>query len=374
MPFRFRKSLKIAPGVRLNLSKGGISTSLGGRGHSLNVGKSSVKSTVGIPGTGLSYTAKAGGGQTRKNSGCGLLAGALVLGLIVLACGSTATAVPAPVGIDTVIAATARALAEVPTSAPPPAQAPAATEAPSPAPAAPPPLAQVGQMIEEQGYHFTVTNVETAASYGIYDADAGKQLLAVEVLVESSADSGVDVNPFYFSVQEFRRLRIHDLGLWKGSEPAIAERLAGRGEDARLGHVRGPDQRTRACAEVRAAIFRRWRPLPGRSRTLGIRHSFDSRDVPRENRMHEIIKAAADEVPWLPIASQRDVRKGPHQMRVLQLGNEGAIGHVKLGDDVSRVQNRYPGPSSRPVRSHCHPAGPQDDGSAPRQSRWEGRD
>ena len=77
-----------------------------------------------------------------------------------------------------------------------------ATGAPSPAPAAPPPLAQVGQTIEEQGYRFTVTNVETAASYGIYDADAGKQLLAVEVLVESSATSGVDVNPFYFSVQD----------------------------------------------------------------------------------------------------------------------------------------------------------------------------
>ncbi len=203
MPFRFRKSLKIAPGVRLNLSKGGISTSLGGRGHSINVGKGGVKSTVGIPGTGLSYTAKPSGGQTRNKSGCGLLAGALVLGLIVLACGSTGTAVPAPVGIDTVIAATAHALAGPPTSAPPPAQAPAATEVPPPAPAAaPPPLAQVGQTIEEQGYRFTVTNVESAASYGIYDADAGKQLLAVEVLVESGTSSGVDVNPFYFSVQD----------------------------------------------------------------------------------------------------------------------------------------------------------------------------
>ena len=32
MPFRFRRSLRIAPGVRLNIGTGGISTSVGGRG------------------------------------------------------------------------------------------------------------------------------------------------------------------------------------------------------------------------------------------------------------------------------------------------------------------------------------------------------
>jgi hypothetical protein len=32
MPFRFRRSIRIAPGIRLNIGKCGLSTSLGGRG------------------------------------------------------------------------------------------------------------------------------------------------------------------------------------------------------------------------------------------------------------------------------------------------------------------------------------------------------
>jgi hypothetical protein len=58
MPFRFRKSLKIGKGLRLNLSKTGVSASLGGRGHSLNVGPRGVHQTIGIPGSGLSYRSK----------------------------------------------------------------------------------------------------------------------------------------------------------------------------------------------------------------------------------------------------------------------------------------------------------------------------
>lgn len=56
MGFRFRKSVRLMPGVRLNLSKGGISTSLGGRGGSINIGKRGVRATAGIPGSGLSYS------------------------------------------------------------------------------------------------------------------------------------------------------------------------------------------------------------------------------------------------------------------------------------------------------------------------------
>lgn len=59
--FRFRKSFKVLPGVRLNLSKSGTSFSLGPRGSTLNVGgKNGPRATVGIPGTGLSYTQKIG--------------------------------------------------------------------------------------------------------------------------------------------------------------------------------------------------------------------------------------------------------------------------------------------------------------------------
>jgi hypothetical protein len=57
MGFRFRKSIKIAPGVRLNVSKGGTSWSIGRRGATLNVGgKNGPRATGGIPGTGLSYS------------------------------------------------------------------------------------------------------------------------------------------------------------------------------------------------------------------------------------------------------------------------------------------------------------------------------
>ncbi len=56
MGFRFRRSLRIAPGIRVNIGKNGVSSvSLGKRGATLNVGKTGVHETVGLPGTGLSY-------------------------------------------------------------------------------------------------------------------------------------------------------------------------------------------------------------------------------------------------------------------------------------------------------------------------------
>jgi hypothetical protein len=56
MPLRFRKSFKILPGLKINLSKSGISTSIGGKGASLNIGKRGVRKTIGIPGTGISFS------------------------------------------------------------------------------------------------------------------------------------------------------------------------------------------------------------------------------------------------------------------------------------------------------------------------------
>lgn len=55
MGFRFRRSVRIIPGVRLNISKSGLSTSIGGHGATLNVSKKGTRATVGLPGTGLSY-------------------------------------------------------------------------------------------------------------------------------------------------------------------------------------------------------------------------------------------------------------------------------------------------------------------------------
>ena len=53
--FRFRKSFSILPGVKINLSKTGLSTSLGGHGATVNIGKNGPNATIGAPGTGLSY-------------------------------------------------------------------------------------------------------------------------------------------------------------------------------------------------------------------------------------------------------------------------------------------------------------------------------
>lgn len=57
MGFNFRKSLKIAPGIRVNITKKGVSSvSLGGKGARVNLGKKGTRTTVGLPGTGLSYS------------------------------------------------------------------------------------------------------------------------------------------------------------------------------------------------------------------------------------------------------------------------------------------------------------------------------
>jgi tetratricopeptide (TPR) repeat protein len=54
--FRFRRRVRIAPGVRLNIAKRGLSTSFGPRGMHLTLGDGRVRTTLGIPGTGLSCT------------------------------------------------------------------------------------------------------------------------------------------------------------------------------------------------------------------------------------------------------------------------------------------------------------------------------
>jgi hypothetical protein len=54
MALRFRKSVKLAPGIRWNLSRGGSSFSFGPRGASLTTGKRGTFLNAGLPGTGLS--------------------------------------------------------------------------------------------------------------------------------------------------------------------------------------------------------------------------------------------------------------------------------------------------------------------------------
>jgi hypothetical protein len=56
MGFRFRRSIKILPGIRLNFGKRGVSTSIGVRGAHVTFGKTGTRTTVGLPGSGISYT------------------------------------------------------------------------------------------------------------------------------------------------------------------------------------------------------------------------------------------------------------------------------------------------------------------------------
>ncbi|MGP1374562.1 MAG: DUF4236 domain-containing protein [Almyronema sp.] len=68
MGFRFRKSVKIAPGVKINLSKSGGSLSLGGRGATVNISSRGVRSTYSIPGTGISYVKQTSSGSNTRSS------------------------------------------------------------------------------------------------------------------------------------------------------------------------------------------------------------------------------------------------------------------------------------------------------------------
>ncbi len=84
MGFRFRRSIKVLPGLRLNATLKGISASIGGKGVRHTVGTAGKRTTVGIPGTGVSYTAE----QRRRKKAAPAEGeagtGSVMLGLIVL--------------------------------------------------------------------------------------------------------------------------------------------------------------------------------------------------------------------------------------------------------------------------------------------------
>lgn len=85
--FRFRKSFKIVPGIRLNVSKTGTSWSIGPRGAKLNFKDGKVRGTAGIPGTGLSYTSQLCGSSPESEPAASLVGSfvGLVWSLIQLA-------------------------------------------------------------------------------------------------------------------------------------------------------------------------------------------------------------------------------------------------------------------------------------------------
>jgi tetratricopeptide (TPR) repeat protein len=67
--FRLRRSVRIAPGVRLSVTKTGFGLSAGVRGARYSVHSGGRRTrTLGIPGTGLSYISSSGGGGASRQS------------------------------------------------------------------------------------------------------------------------------------------------------------------------------------------------------------------------------------------------------------------------------------------------------------------
>lgn len=80
MGFRFYRSLKILPGVRANVSKSGISATVGVRGANINIGTKRKRYTVGLPGTGLSYV------TSRRHKYGGISGGRVLRYAIIASC------------------------------------------------------------------------------------------------------------------------------------------------------------------------------------------------------------------------------------------------------------------------------------------------
>lgn len=58
MPLRFSKTIRLGALLRINLSKSGVSVSIGPRGCSLTFGSKGASASVGVPGTGVSWRTK----------------------------------------------------------------------------------------------------------------------------------------------------------------------------------------------------------------------------------------------------------------------------------------------------------------------------
>ncbi|RQD77057.1 MAG: DUF4236 domain-containing protein [Candidatus Syntrophonatronum acetioxidans] len=66
MGLRFRRSMNLGGGLRLNLSKSGIGISGGGRGARIGTGPRGQRMAVGIPGTGLFYEKRSSHRKTKE--------------------------------------------------------------------------------------------------------------------------------------------------------------------------------------------------------------------------------------------------------------------------------------------------------------------
>ena len=70
MGFRFRKSINLGNGVKLNVSKKGIGISAGVKGARISYGANGkIRTTSSIPGTGISHTSTLNKSRTKKRGG-----------------------------------------------------------------------------------------------------------------------------------------------------------------------------------------------------------------------------------------------------------------------------------------------------------------
>ncbi len=81
--FRFRRTIHIGPGLRINLSESGVSTSVGHRGASFTVGPRGTRTTVGL-GTGLRYMQQTPTTPVRQGRAAtpGLVVAIVMIGLL----------------------------------------------------------------------------------------------------------------------------------------------------------------------------------------------------------------------------------------------------------------------------------------------------
>lgn len=89
---------------------------------------------------------------------------------------------------------------------------------PTPTPAST--IGKVGETVTQGAYSITLVGVEKATQYSEFFApSAGNIFLSVEVIIQSSADTGVSVNPLYTSVRDSNGYEYTTSLL--GKEPAL---------------------------------------------------------------------------------------------------------------------------------------------------------
>ena len=83
MGFRFRKSINLGGGFRINLSKSGVGYSYGGKGFRVTKrADGKTQTTMSIPGTGISYTETSGAKKKANSASAKKISGTSDAGLL----------------------------------------------------------------------------------------------------------------------------------------------------------------------------------------------------------------------------------------------------------------------------------------------------